>query len=208
MGSHSAGIRNSRVSINERELTLARKVAYRVASKWSMVDVEDLASELILWLFEHEATVARYRFEEFGEPKLFVALRRTASKYCVKEQESRTGAPLFDDDPYTIGQVERGLPFIFEDIPQTVLPEFGGESYKGSPGMALVILTDLRGAFQDMPEQVRETLTLRFRDGLTFADMGRLTGISGEAAKKRVTRAVRRLRDRLSGADDEASAVR
>ena len=196
------------MSINERELTLARKVAYRVASKWSMVDVEDLASELILWLFEHEETVERFRLEEFGEPKLFVALRRTASKYCVKEQESRTGSPLFDDDPYTVGQVERALPFIFEEIPQTVVHDFAVGLHPGSHGMALAIITDLRGAFQDMPEQVRETLTLRFRDGLTFTDMGRLTGISGEAAKKRVTRGVRRLRDRLSGADDGVSGAR
>jgi RNA polymerase sigma factor (sigma-70 family) len=173
-----------------------------------MVDAEDLASELILWLFEHEQTVERYRTEDYGEPKLFVALRRTASKYCVKEQESRTGSPLFDDDPYTIGQVERALPFIFEEIPQTVLTDFTSQVHPGSHGMALAIITDLRGAFQDMPEQVRETLTLRFRDGLTFTDMGRLTGISGEAAKKRVTRAVRRVRDRLSGADDGVSGAR
>lgn len=194
------------MSINDRELSLARKVAYKTASKWSMVDVEDLASELILWLFEHEETVERYRAEEFGEPKLFVALRRRASKYCVREQEARTGSPLFDADPYTVEQVERALPFIWEDIPQTVLPEFS--SVPHSHGLALAIITDLRGAFQDMPEQVRETLTLRFRDGLTFTEMGRLTGISGEAAKKRVTRAVRRVRDRLSGVDDEEVGVR
>ena len=194
------------MTVTERELALAKSVARKVGSKWSLAEVDDLASELALWLVEHESVLERYRADEFGEGKLFVSLRRRATKWCAREQMIRSGGPLEDFEPYTVAQVERALPFIFEDIPQTVHVE--GTPFNGGHGLALVILTDLRGAFQDMPEQVRETIALRFRDGMSFTDMGRLTGISGEAAKKRVQRAVRRMRDHLSGSDESEVDVR
>lgn len=189
--------------ITDREIALANNVARKAASKWSLVEAEDLASTLCLWMVEHASTVARYRTADGGDAHLFVALRRVATRYCVREQAARSGGPLIDDAQYTVDQVERALPFVFEDVPQSEYAEVGGAAigYRGTHSEALAIVTDLRGAVQDMPEEVRETIYLRFRDGLSYTDMGRLTGISGEAAKKRVTRAVRRVRDRLVEGD-------
>lgn len=194
------------MSLTERELHLARSVARKAASKWTLAEEDDLASELTLWLIEHLPVVERYRADPQGEGRLFVALRRRATKWCAREQVIRSGGQLVDDEPYTLDQVERALPFIFEDVPQTTLHD--GTGFDGAHGQALVILTDLKGAFQDMPEQVRETIVLRFRDGLSYTDMGRLTGISSEASKKRVQRAVMRMRERLSGTYAPAHDVR
>ena len=196
------------MTLTDKDLTLARKVAYRVGSKWSLVEIDDLTSELTLWMVEHADTVARYRDEEHGEAKLFVALRRLATKYSVREQTVRSGGPLMDDDPYTVEQVERALPYLFEETPQTTVHEHPGARWDGSHGLALTIMTDMRGAFADLPPQVQETLTLRFRDGLSFADMATLTGITKRAAKHRVDRAVRRLRDHLSGRTEQGFDVR
>ena len=195
--------------ILDSELALAHRVARRWSQKWRAVDYDDIASELVLWLFENEDAVERYRFEELGEGKLFVALRRQASRFCVREQEEANGGTLEPDAPYTLGQIERALPFIFEDIPQSAYQTVTvsvedtevevAPGYRGTHSEALAILTDLRGAVADLPDEVREVIVLKFRDGYSYTEIGRLTGTTRQAATKRVQRAVTRLRDDLAG---------
>lgn len=185
--------------ITDHELGLARKIARRWSQKWSLVEYDDLASELVLWLYEHESAVERYREDEL-EGKLFVALRRHASKYCAREQSERSGGPIEVDSPYTVGQIERALPFVFEGIPQSTYATIGevAPTYSGTHSEALAIIIDLRSALVDMPDEVRESIVLRFRDGMSFTEIGRLTGMTRQAATARVSRAVTRLRDSLS----------
>lgn len=201
------------MTITDHEIALARRIARRSASKWSLVEYDDLASELVLWLFEHGDTVTRYREAE-AEGKLFVALRRQASKYCARVQAERSGGALATDSQWTTGQIQRALPFIFEDIPQSLVQTVAyrgdnGEpfevplNYSGTHSEALALVTDLRAAFYEMPEEVKETITLHFRDGMSFAEMGRLTGLTREASRKRVQRAVTRLRAFLDGIGSE-----
>jgi RNA polymerase sigma factor (sigma-70 family) len=51
---------------------------------------------------------------------------------------------------------------------------------------------------QRLPEIMREALMLRFWSGLTLKEVGRTLGCSTEAAKKRVQRALKQLRDSMS----------
>lgn len=196
------------MTITEAELTLAQRLAHRTAQKWTAVEAEDLASDLTLWLFENADAVARYRDEEGGEGKLYVALRRHASKYCAKEQAVRSGAPLDHDAEYTTAQIERALPFVFEDFVQSTVhvdPSTGapltGSVYAGDYGVAMAVLMDLRGAYADMPHEVKLVLALRFRDGLTYNEIADLTGCTKRTAIRRVARAVQRVRDHLCGYD-------
>ena len=187
--------------ISDHELTLAKKVAYKTAQRWSMVDTEDLTSELTLWLFENEAQVERYRDDDSGDGKLFVALRRQASKYCARETRERTGQPLDYHAEYTLAQIERALPFVFEDLPtQSVAVD----PYTGTPvgyvgdGMAQAVMADIKGAYADLPKEVKLVLALRFRDGLNYNEIAEITDTSLPSAHRRVKRAVSRLRDALS----------
>lgn len=192
--------------IVDHELTLARRLAFKTAQKWPAVEAEDLSSELTLWLFENRDAVARYRAEEGGEGKLYVALRRHASRYCAKEQAVRSGAPLDHDAEYTTVQIERAMPFVFEDIVQSSVhvdpstgASLGASSYSGDYGVAMAVLLDLRGAYADMPPEVKLVLALRFRDGLTYDEIAELTGCTKRTAIRRVARAVLRVRDHLCG---------
>lgn len=191
------------MTITEGELTLAAKLATKTARRWSAVEVEDLRQELYVWLYENAEKVARYRSAEGGEGMLFTALRRVANRYCVREQEARNGAPLDAGAEYTVEQIERALPFIFEGAPTgaVAVNPLTGEALesRGDYGLALAVLIDLGGAFRDMPEAVREVLALRYRDGMTHAEIAALAGLTEEGARQRVRRAVRRLRDRLCG---------
>lgn len=192
------------MTVIDRELTLARKIAFKIGSRWSAVEIDDLASELTLWLFENSAAVERYRDEPGGEGKLFVALRRKAAKYCAREQAIRSGAPLDAEARYTVTQIERGLPFVWEDAPQTVVAEDPlngrplGESYNASSSTnAVSVLLDFRLAFDALPDDLKTILTLRFRDGMTYREIGALTELTDNGARKRVRRGVRHMQQLL-----------
>jgi hypothetical protein len=61
--------------LEPEELKLAEKIAARIGSKWSAVDVDDLTGHLYLWLLTNIKSVQRWR-EEVGDGKLYVSLRR------------------------------------------------------------------------------------------------------------------------------------
>jgi RNA polymerase sigma-70 factor, ECF subfamily len=57
-------------------------------------------------------------------------------------------------------------------------------------------------AIDRLPEHYREVVVCHQRDRLTFEQIGRLRGISAEAARKLWTRALGRLRRELATFDD------
>lgn len=193
------------MSILEPEIELAKRIARWTGNKWSLVEVEDLQSELVLWLFENEDTVVRYRDDDEGAFKLSTALRKHALKYCAKEQSQRSGAPLDHDAKYSIAQIKRAMPFVFEDLsiesyahehPQTGEP-IGVSSHEY--GLALAVLLDMKICFSAMPQEVKEILTLQFRDGLSYREISDLTGVTRRTAIRRAQSAVGQMRDQLCG---------
>ena len=191
------------MTVLQTEIKLAEKVAWRVGSRWAAVDIDDLQQHLYLWLFENLRALERWRGEPGDNGKLYVSLRREAAKFCAREQAAAIGQPLQQDNFYTAGMVERALPFIFEDTPQTTV---GENPVTGKPNSvpesydtALAILTDIRQTFYGLNPEVQTVLAWRFRDGLTYEEIGELKGISKEGGAKAVQRALQRLVDALAG---------
>lgn len=189
--------------ITQHELKLAERVAYRIGSKWSLVETDDLTSHLYLWLVQNTKAVERWRDEDSGEGKLYVSLRREAAKYSAREQAARVGRPIQAGNFYTPDLLDRALPYIFEDIPQTTVlenPVTGEASRVGTTfDDALTLLADIRGHFYGLNRELKQVLEWRYRDGLTFEEIGELRGITKDGAKKQVERAVSRLADALAG---------
>jgi RNA polymerase sigma factor (sigma-70 family) len=154
---------------------------------------------------ENGKTMDRWRDEPGGEAKLFVTLRREAAKFCAHEQQVQVGRPIRQENFYSIGMLTRALPYVFEEVPVSTAMEnpVTGQTYAtGSSadfGNAVAIMADIQGAFYGLNREIREVLELRFRDGLTYDEIGELAGISKVGAKKRVDRAIERLHDALSG---------
>jgi DNA-directed RNA polymerase specialized sigma24 family protein len=186
-------------------MELAGRVAARVGSKWRGVEIDDVTGHLYLWLVENRASVRRWREEQGGEGKLFVSLRREAARYCAKEQEARINRRLNESPAYPVEVLSRALPYIFEEWPSSearVNPTTGepiGEPSTG--GMALAILADISAGYFGLPAEMRTVLAWRYRDGLTFEEIGDLASMTRDGAKKRVERALRRLSENL-GSDD------
>lgn len=190
-------------SLTPTELGVAERVAKRIGPKWTLVEDDDLLSHLYLWLVQNMAAVERWRTESSGEGKLYVSLRREAAKFCAKEQAARVGRPLNDGNFYDAEKVSRALPFIFEESPETIVlenPVTGETNHSvGEYGLAQTILADIRGSFYGLNPDVRRVLEWRYRDGLTFEEIGELRDITPQGAKKQVDRAVSRLVDALAG---------
>jgi DNA-directed RNA polymerase specialized sigma24 family protein len=190
------------IHITPAEMKMAEKVAWRIGSKWSAVEIEDLTSHLYLWLVNNVNALERWRLES-SDGKLYVSLRREAAKYCAREQAARIGRPIAEDNFYTETLVDRALPFIFEDIPQTTVtqnPVTGAPSHVPSEfDVALLVLTDIRQTYYGLNPDIQEILAWRYRDGLTFEEIGELRGITKDGAKKSVDRAVVRLVNALAG---------
>jgi RNA polymerase sigma-70 factor (ECF subfamily) len=58
-------------------------------------------------------------------------------------------------------------------------------------------LAALRAALLDLDAEERELITMRFADGLRFAEIAQMLGLKEPAVRKRVSRTVRELRERL-----------
>jgi hypothetical protein len=65
-------------------------VAVYIGRSYALVDSEDVAQELWLWLSEHSEKLEQWEQEgEAGIGKLVVSLRRAGRAYAQKEQEAR-----------------------------------------------------------------------------------------------------------------------
>lgn len=191
------------ITLLPEELQKAEMVAYRIGSKWSAVEVDDLTSHLYLWLVENRDTVAQWRQEEDGGGKLYVSLRREAAIYCAREQAARIGRPITENRYYSVEMLDRALPYIFEASPQTnviVNPITGKPDYiPGEFNKAVSILAEIKGAFYGLNHDLRTLIEYRYRDGLTYEEIGELREITKMGAQKQVERAVSRLSDALAG---------
>jgi RNA polymerase sigma factor (sigma-70 family) len=183
-------------------MEIAQRVARRIASRWKLVDTDDLTGQLYLWLVEHEAHVKRYRAEPQGAGKLYVALKREAARYAAKETAVRVNRPLQTDNFYTVELLDRALPYIFEETPQTVVmvnPRTGEPLESGESNLALTIITDIRTHYYGLAPQQKEIIQWRYRDGLTYEEIGELRNLSANGAMGQLQRAVTRLSEALAG---------
>lgn len=191
--------------VESSEMKLAERIARRVGGKWSAVEIEDLTSHLYLWLMEHNASVERYRKEPGGEGKLYVSLYRTATKYCVAEQEASNGAPI-GMDGYKLEVIVNALPYMFDQSnwAQTTVavhPHTGAPMERSYDSNVLVeLMTDIKRCYGKLTTDQQAILAMRFRDDLHLAEIAEILNITKMTARNRIGRAVKSLQIKLNGA--------
>jgi RNA polymerase sigma factor (sigma-70 family) len=184
--------------LTPEELRVASKIAKRFSYQWRTIDPQDLNSELILWMLEHYETVNKWRFAIGGQGKLVVSLKRLAARYCANETAANIHKPLDTNFHYTIEQIERGLPFIWQERPQTIAVRHEASSGENSTN-AVAVLADLDFAFQSLNADYQNILKWRFQLNLNLKEIGELLGITDRAAKARIDRALEKLQFELGG---------
>jgi RNA polymerase sigma factor (sigma-70 family) len=177
------------------EIRIIRSIARYFSSKWKLIEIDDLTSELTLWAYSHYKIVDEWRSDSRGEGKLYVTLKREAAKYCAKETQKTSIRPIDAENYYTIDQLIKILPFLWEIAPEspssTRLPE--------ETNLAVTIVADVRSSFYSLNKEDRSLLEIRYRLELSQSEIGELIGLSDRGAEKRIQRALRRLHDNLGG---------
>tara|TARA_R110000868_G_scaffold273945_1_gene533203 strand:+ start:252 stop:818 length:567 start_codon:yes stop_codon:yes gene_type:complete len=177
------------------EIRIIRSIARYFSSKWRLIELDDLTSELTLWAYSHYKIVDEWRSDPRGEGKLYVTLKREAAKHCARETQKKSIRPIDAENYYTIDQLTKILPYLWEIAPESDsnarLPQ--------DTNLAITIMADVRGAFYSLNKEDQSLLEIRYRLELSQGEIGELLDLSDRGAEKRIQRALRRLHDNLGG---------
>jgi RNA polymerase sigma factor (sigma-70 family) len=170
-----------------------------------LVTVDDVFQHLNLWALEHW-----HKIEEWeGQDSLVFKLKRTfnneSQKYAAKERAYKTKSSPSDAFYYTHEILQELLKDVwnYEQWAASSTPkdEFISTSSKPSEGMNReAMLSDVTFCLKKLNEQDNLLLNRRFADGGTDIDALAIEySISDEAVRKRISRALTKLQDRLGG---------
>lgn len=171
----------------------------------NLISVDDVFQHLNLWALEHW-----HKIEEWnGQHSLVFKLKRTfnneSQKFVAKERAHRTKSTPSDAFYYTHEILQELLKDVwdYENWVQSSSPkdEYIQKSSKPSEGMNReVMLSDVSFGINKLNEQDRLLLHRRFAVGGTDIDTLAIEySISDEALRKRVSRALTKLQERIGG---------
>jgi hypothetical protein len=171
----------------------------------NLVTADDVFQHLNLWALEHW-----HKIEEWeGQDSLTFKLKRTfnneSQKFAAKERAHRAKSMPGDAFYYTHEVLQELLKDVwaYESWTASSTPrdEFISTSSKPSEGMNReAMLSDVSFGLKKLNEQDNLLLNRRFADGGTDIDALALEySVSDEAIRKRVSRALTKLQDRLGG---------
>ena len=172
----------------------------------NLVSADDVFQHLNLWAVEHW-----HKIEEWeSQDSLVFKLRRTfnneSQKFAAKERAYKSKSTPSDAFYYTHEVLQELLKDVwrYDQWVSSATPsdgEFISKSSKPSEGMNReAMLSDVSGALERLNEQDRLLLQRRFDGGGTdFDALAVEYSVSEEALRKRVSRALTKLQDRLGG---------
>jgi RNA polymerase sigma factor (sigma-70 family) len=171
----------------------------------NLVTADDVYQHLNLWAVEHW-----HKIEEWeGQDSLVFKLKRTfnneSQKFAAKERAYKSKSVPSDAFYYTHEILQELLKDVwaYDRWVQSATPkeDFIQRSSKPSEGMNReAMLSDLSGALDRLNEQDKLLLQRRFDGGgMDFDALAIEYSVSDEALRKRVSRALTKLQDRLGG---------
>src|SRR5256885_12085507 len=196
-----------------------KSVAGRVAHRYrGYVEPEDLRQELALWALEHPRAAAEYiaEAEEGDTRRLMRSLYNAAESYARGCKAAAEGYAASDEYFYGVAQLRELLPDAFAGVEawaeMTVdRPEGGGKrSGPANEGNTrLAMLADVSGALKILRAESLERYALlytKFVDGFTDEMLGQMLYVTTDAARMRVTRALKVMQKILGGSKPQMEA--
>lgn len=179
----------------------AATATYRAYSQW--ITFPDVAAQLWLWVTENAARVDDYLNREEGERIVRSILNQEARKYAIKERAMSTGYSPDDLTWYSHAMIRNVLPDVF-DYEDWQTFGSGGNDRGSKPianatGDRLATILDIKGALTKLQKDQVAILREHYGNGVSVDACAIVLGISSEAARKRVDRAVYAIRDQLNG---------
>lgn len=190
----------------ERYDNLVASIAYEFSRKFRMVDVGDVRQELWLWFLEHPNKVVTWEALDNKQSIKLIArsLRNAAKDFCQKEKAKASGYHVTDNYYYNRPTVEELLPAILRgDMQAPALKNFGFSNNKkvaSEGGNWFAVMADIERCLDRLTVEQRNLIYLRYGDGCNSdEELGKELGVSKDAARMRVNRAMNNLMNFLGG---------
>lgn len=172
----------------------------------NLVQADDVFQQLNLWAAEHWHKIEEWHEQDSLSFKLKRTFHNEAQKYVAKERAAKTGSKPSDAFYYThemLGELLRDVWSIDGWIAPTVPVEQEYVSKTNKPnegGNREAMLADVSYGLKRLNERDQELLRRRFEGGGTDFDVLAVEyGVSEEALRVRVHRALGKLQERLGG---------
>ena len=180
-------------------------IAYEFSRKFHMCDTDDIRQELWVWFLEHPNKVSLWEELDGKQSTKLIArsLRNAAKDYCQREKARSAGYKVDDNYYYDREVVELLLPAVLrKDLNAPAMTELGFTKAKkvaSEGGNWFAMMADIERALVRLTQEQLSIIYLRFGDGCDNASLATELGISEDASRMRVNRAVNNLLNFLGG---------
>ena len=180
-------------------------IAYEYSRKFHMCDADDIRQELWIWFLEHPNKVSTWEAIDVKQSVKLIArsLRNDAKDYCQREKARAVGYKVEDNYYYDREVVELLLPSVLRrDLNAPSMTELGFTKAKkvaSEGGNWFAMMADIDKALSRLTQEQLTIVYLRFGDGCDNATLATELGISEDASRMRVNRAVNNLLNFLGG---------
>ena len=180
-------------------------IAYEFSRKFHMCDADDIRQELGGWFLEHPNKIKTWEELEGKQSVKLIArsLRNTAKDYCQREKARAVGYKVEDNYYYDREVVELLLPAVLrKDLNAPAMTELGFTKAKkvaSEGGNWFAMMADIERSLARLTQEQLSIIYLRFGDGCDNASLATELGISEDASRMRVNRAVNNLLNFLGG---------
>ena len=184
---------------------LVGAIAYEFSRKFYMCDADDIRQELWVWFLTHPNKVKVWESIDDKQSIKLIAksLRNCAKDYCQKQKAHAVGYRVEDNYYYDKELVEVLLPAVIrKDTTAPALNDLGHSSTKkvaSEGGNWLAMVADIDAALDKLTLEQKSIIFLRFGDGCDNKTFAKEMGISEDAARMRVNRALNNLLNKLGG---------
>ena len=180
-------------------------IAYEYSRKFHMCDADDIRQELWVWFLEHPNKVNTWEEIDLKQSTKLIArsLRNAAKDYCQREKARAVGYKVEDNYYYDREVVELLLPAVLRrDLNAPAMTELGFTKAKkvaSEGGNWFAMMADIDKALSRLTREQLTIVYLRFGDGCDNASLAIELGISEDASRMRVNRAINNLLNFLGG---------
>lgn len=184
---------------------LVGAIAYEFSRKYHIVDVDDVRQELWLWFMEHPNKVKVWEALDGKQSIKLIAksLRNAAKDYCQKQKAQMGGYRVEDNYYYDKELVEALLPAVIRgDLIAPAIVDLGfisGKKVASEGGNWFAMMADIEWGLDKLTSEQKSIIFLRYGDGCDNKTFAKELGITEDAARMRVNRALNNLINFLGG---------
>jgi DNA-directed RNA polymerase specialized sigma24 family protein len=185
--------------VTERDIDdTIQRVTSSLKKQFHMVEREDIYQELWVKYLSTDCTHMNHKM-------LWSTLRRAGVAFCTREKAEITGYDVDDLYYYSTGQLRELLPLVMDRESWTqagVVADMGkitGTSDPAHGNSRLAMICDVRSALEACSDQDKELLWTAFGLAVSEPEHALSMGITEDAVRMRIVRALKRLQQRLGG---------